>query len=360
MSDDKEVATRRKAEALSLASGRWPDILSAAGMPSEYFRKSNGPCPFCEGTDRYRWSEKHGGVWVCTGCTGEKYSDGFSMLMRHLGIGFGQAVEHVLSHFNGGGASREQRACRGPSKKSDPKADLERSMKRMTTIWTASRPIEVGDPVDLYLKNRVPGLDIVPQMVRFHPALDYWAPPADEGDKPVLLGTYPAMISKAFDARGNFVQIHKTYLTADGRKADVPKVKKLEIGVGASAFVVPMMRVVGDTLGISEGLETGLASAMFKDVPVWSCLSGPSMAGFEIPASLLDQINRVIIFADNDEFKQVRLGDGVTKLRSPGSHYAAQAAQRVRAQGKRALIVKALRVGTDMANQWVDRVAMPA
>ncbi|MBC5767610.1 DUF7146 domain-containing protein [Ramlibacter albus] len=359
MSDDKQEARRRKEEASRLADGRWPAILSAAGMPDQFFRKSHGPCPFCGGKDRYRWSEKYGGVWYCSHCTVDRYADGWSMLMKHMGFRFfGDAVDHVLEHFNGASGRRE-RAYPAASQTADPKAQLERNINRMKAIWDAARPVTAGDPVDRYMQMRVPGMAIEHQMLRFHPALDYWAPPQEVDGKPVLLGKFPAMVAKAFNVDGEFVQIHKTYLTPEGFKAEVPVVKKMERGVGASAFFVPMMAVTGDTLGICEGLETGWAAAMFRGIPVWPCLTGGSMAGFQLPESLLDTVSRVVIFADNDERKPVA-AQGGTKLRCAGSFYAEQAAQRVRAQGKRVLIVKALRVGTDMANQWESRAAVPA
>ena len=55
-------------KAEDLAYGRWPEILQRAGMADTFFSGRHGPCPFCGGTDRYRWSNKYGGVWLCTMC----------------------------------------------------------------------------------------------------------------------------------------------------------------------------------------------------------------------------------------------------------------------------------------------------
>jgi len=352
--ENKEAAAERKAQALRLAADRWPGILAAAGVPEVFFRKKNGPCPFCGGTDRYRWSDKHDGVWVCNACTDGRYADGFSMLMKHMGFRyFSDAVDHVLSHF-GGGAASCVRAALPPAKRRDPQAELEWNMKRMVAVWDAARPISSGDPVDQYLKWRVPGLDMEFCMLRFHPALDYWAPPENDDGKPILLGKFPAMVAKAFDPRGNFVQIHKTYLTLDGRKADVPVVKKTERGIGVNGFAVPMMPVQGDTLGVAEGIESALAGAMLRRIPVWPCLNGPSLAAYDIPDHLVDQVKRVIIFADHDPLKALppTAGQGGKRYRSAGSHYAEQLSERIRARGKRVLVVKASRVGFDMADHW--------
>jgi putative DNA primase/helicase len=343
-------------KAEDLAFGHWKEILQFAGIDEAYFSGNHGPCPICGGKDRYRWSRKHSdaGLWVCSGCTDDKWANGFKMLMEVRGLNFREAADFVREYFNGSAPRAQPHVCR-PAPDNDGE-EAERNLKRMNAIWTASREIAQGDPVDLYLQRRVPGLDFVPEMVRFHPALDYWAPPDAADGRPVLLGRFPAMVAKAFDPHGNFVQIHKTYLTLDGQKAQVPVVKKMERGIGAKAFAVPMMRVEGNTLGISEGLESGLAGAMLRRIPVWPCLSGPSLAAFDIPDHLLQQIERVVIFADHDELKPLRVGATQTgpRYRRAGSHYAEQLSTRVRAHGKRVLVVKPSRVGFDMANHWIE------
>lgn len=280
------------------------------------------------------------------------------MLMKHMGFSqFRDAADHVRAYFNGAAAAGVTRAAVRPARKEDPHADHDRNMRRMVGIWEASQAITPGDPVDLYLKHRVPGLDFTPQMVRFHPTLEYWAPPEDLHGRPVLLGKFPAMVAKAADPNGAFVQIHKTYLTEDGSKADVPVVKKTERGIGVNGFAVAMMPVLGDTLGFAEGIESALAGAMVRRIPVWPCLNGPSMAAFDVPEVLMDQISRIVIFADHDELKPLpsARSNGVRRLRSAGSHYAEQLAARVRARGKRVLVVKASRVGFDMADYWEQR-----
>jgi putative DNA primase/helicase len=341
-------------KAEDLAFGRWPEILQTAGMSDSFFNGRHGPCPFCGGADRYRWSNKNGGLWVCTFCTEGRYANGFKMLMAHMTYGnFRDAADHVRAYFNGSALDGRPRQALAP-RRHEPEMDVERNLEKMIGIWDASHPITKGDPVDLYLKSRVPGLNFAPQMLRFHPAMDYWAPPDTPQGRPVLLGQYPAMVAKAFDPRGNFVQLHKTYLTSQGSKADVPVVKKTERGVGVNGFAVPMMAVAGDTLGVAEGIESALAAAMLRKIPVWPCLNGPSMAAYDVPDHLLDQVKRIVVFADHDELKPLAAAAGQAgrRYRSAGSHYAEQLSERVRARGKRVLVVKASRVGFDMADHW--------
>jgi putative DNA primase/helicase len=348
-------------KAEDLAYGHWPEILQRAGIEQTFFDpRRNGPCPFCGGKDRYRWRDKNGGAWLCRQCpeSGGRWTSGFEMLMKHMNYTrFRDAADHVRAHFNGAAVNRG--APVRPAPKEASPIDRERNVRRMTSIWNAARDISPGDPVDLYLKRRVPGLDFMPQMVRYHPALDYWAPPDGPQDRPSLLGRFPAMVAKALDPKGAFVQIHKTYLTKDGAKAPVPVVKKTERGMGVNGFAVPMMPVLGDTLGFAEGIESALAGAMVRRIPVWPCLNGPSMAASDIPEALLDQVERVVIFADHDELKALTSAKstGVRRLRSAGSYYAEQLAMRARSHGKRVLVVKANRVGSDMADYWERRHA---
>ena len=94
--------------------------------------------------------------------------------------------------------------------------------KRIASLWAQCVPVTAGDPVHRYLCRRL-AIDSFegPQCLRLHPALDYW----HEGDH---IGTFPAMVAPLTAPNGRVVALHRTYLTADGRKADVPgKQKKL-------------------------------------------------------------------------------------------------------------------------------------
>jgi len=336
----------------SLVFDQWPLVLSAAGLAESYFSGRHGPCPFCAGQDRYRWSNRHGGRWVCNGCTDGRYQSGFAMLMRHMGYSqFAQAADHVRQHF-GSGAGRVHSRGQVRMATQGRRLDATHNRDRMRRIWAQCGPLRAGDPVLRYLAARVPGLAFTPNNVRFHPALDYWTAPAGPDDRPTLLGRFPAMVALAVDVEGAVVQLHKTYLTLDCTKADVPVVKKLERGVGVNSFAVPLAPLRGNTLGIAEGLESALAASMVEGMPVWSCLNGPSMAGFAVPANLLDVVERVVIFADNDPKRSHRGADGTVHHRRAGSDYAERLAARVRAQGKRVTVIKASRVGHDMVDHW--------
>lgn len=347
-------------KAEDLAFGRWPDILVARGMDRSFFTGKNGPCPFCGGKDRYAWSHKYGGVWVCRQCTNGKYATGFSMLMQHMGYQtFGEAADDVRDFFsvqsNIKPLSREARMA--ALNEWTPER-VARNRTRMLRTWNEAREVTVGDPVHRYMLNRVPGMNFIPAGIRFHPALEYWDKPKQEGGKPVLLGKFPAMLAYAQGVDGELVQLHKTYLTMEGLAADVPLRKKTDLGVGVNSLAVRLMEVVGDTLGVSEGLETAWAAAMLRDVPVWSCLNGPALSEFVLPQEYRGQVRRLLIYADSDELKQVgRNPDGSPRMRRAGSEYAQKLAQRAIAQGLKPMIVRPAKVGDDMADYWKNKIA---
>lgn len=95
------------------ASGRWPEILAdLAGVTDEQLshRKSEGPCPNCGGTTRFRWDQDDGdGAWHCSHCGGKNRcgggGNGADLLMRLQGWTFAQAMAEVDRWLQGKTAS---------------------------------------------------------------------------------------------------------------------------------------------------------------------------------------------------------------------------------------------------------------
>ena len=325
----------------------WPEILQAAGVSGDFLTRKNGPCPFCGGKDRYRFANKGDGLWVCTECTSSKWSNGLSFLQRHLGLpDMREAAKWVHKHLDGEPQHAVTREARAATYKEPSPEDLARRVTKMREVWAASRPVQAGDPVDLYLRARVPNLTEVPPGLHYHPGLEYYKPGEKPGERYQLLGKFPAMLVRGFDREGRLVQLHKTYLTADGRKADVPIVKKTDVGVGCNSYALRLMPVEGDVLGVSEGIETGLASSILRNIPVWPCANTSVLANFEVPVHLAERVKRVVIFEDNDAPKQRHDG---SKYR-PGAEAAAKLAERLRKQRIRTMIVSPAKTGTDFAD----------
>jgi putative DNA primase/helicase len=150
------------------------------------------------------------------------------------------------------------------------------------------------------------------------------------------------MLVRGFDPQGNLVQLHKTFLTRDGHKADVPIAKKTDVGVGCNTFAFELDDPTGDTLGVSEGVETALGATIYRhDVPVWPCGSSGILANFVLPERLRGQVKKLIIYEDNDP---------CVEGRRAGQEAGSKLADRCRKQGMKSMIVRPSKVGHDMAD----------
>ena len=138
-----------------------------------------------------------------------------------------------------------------------------------------------GSPVEWYLKNR--GLDIaVPPDLRFHhrlkhPSGSFW----------------PALVAAVRDVRGNFLGIHRIFLTFEGTKAPVEPVK-MSLGPIKGGSI--RLAETKDDVVLCEGIETGLSILQATGKPVWSCLSTSGLKTVLLP----DFITTVWIAADGD------------------------------------------------------------
>jgi putative DNA primase/helicase len=167
------------------------------------------------------------------------------------------------------------------------------SAQRIGKLWAECVPLVPGDPVTLYLKRRgLGGVWPLPAVLRLHRALAYW----QGGD---MLGSFPAMVAPLVAPDGRVLALHRTYLTRDGRKADVPTVRKLTGAAGplAGASIALHPHTHGQALGIAEGIETALAAWCASGVPTVAGYSASNVAAWQWPAGL----QRLVIFADADK-----------------------------------------------------------
>jgi putative DNA primase/helicase len=100
------------------------------------------------------------------------------------------------------------------------------------------------------------------------------------------------------DAQGQGISLHRTYLTIDGHKADVPTAKKLMPSVipGATRGGAIRLYPAGETLAVTEGIETALAVHLAIGLPVWAAICAGGMARLIVP----NVVRLVVICADND------------------------------------------------------------
>lgn len=203
----------------------------------------------------------------CFGCGAE--GDVLDFVQRAYAVKLKAAIEML-----DGGALRELEQQRVVA---TPKADWSKAAR---SIWDAAAPI-TGTPAEAYLRSRGITGDL-PHTLRFA-RLRY----------PQETGHRPALVAAVCAPDGNLTGIQRTFLTDDGRKADVPEVK-LSLGRvagGAIQLGPPVASLV-----VTEGLEDGLTLAQALGRSVWVS-AGTSM----LPRMELADVTRaVVIGADGD------------------------------------------------------------
>jgi phage/plasmid primase-like uncharacterized protein len=136
------------------------------------------------------------------------------------------------------------------------------------------------------------------------------------------------------------VALHRTYLTSDGRKADVPTVKKLTGAAGPLAGAcIPLHKPARGTIGITEGIETGLACWLGSSVPTVAGYCAGNLAAWHWPAG----VQRLVIFADADK---------------PGREAADTLRYRAMAAGLRCEVLTPTDEGADWCDVWAQRRAV--
>ena len=181
-------------------------------------------------------------------------------------------------------------------------------------------------PAETYLRRR--GLRVHGDAdLLFHPDLMHW----DTGTR------YPAMIGVVRDGAGEpMAAVHRTYLRVDpGKpeqvdKAPVDKPRMLLGKPGGGAVRLAPVGADG-VLGLSEGIETGLAAmTACPGLPVWATLSTSGLQQAQLPP----EAQRIIILADHDES-------------GAGMRAAEAAARRLRGEGRKVAIALPPRQGDD-------------
>lgn len=166
-----------------------------------------------------------------------------------------------------------------------------------------------GTPVERYLRNRGIALSDFDELL-YHPHLAYW----ENGE----VTHHPAMIAKVTNPAGELVTLHRTYITADGLKANVSTPKKLMKTAGSMAGAsiklgAPTAHPKGLLLGIAEGIETALSASQIYDVSVWAGVSANGVKTFTPPPD----VTHITFFSDNDE-------TGINASKEAGKRLASQ------------------------------------
>lgn len=255
------------------ARGRWHGILPAIGISEKFLKRKNGPCPMCGGTDRWRFTDIDGkGTWFCNHCHG---GNGISLVMKFTGLPFKEAARRIESVVGG--------ALANP-----PLLERSEQQKRdaLNALWRGGGLVRADDPVDRWLRARGLRMQDYPKCLRTGMRIRHSGPPVT---------WHPAMLSVVSDTNGKPATIHKTYITTDGQKAPVEKVRMFCAGSVPSGGAVRLAEP-GQALGIAEGIETALSAMRMFAIPTWAALSDWGVEKFEPPA----ETHRLVIFGDND------------------------------------------------------------
>lgn len=207
--------------------------------------------------------------------------------------------------------------------------DREKEVERLAfahRIFDESVSCE-NTPAAVYLASRGLGdlrFHKLRRTLRFHPAVrhnasDTWL---------------PAMIAQVRGPGGERMGIHRTYLTLDGRKADV-RPNKMALGPIAEGAV--RFGPDAPVICLAEGIETALSISRASRMTTWACISASGMRGLVLPPLPVAQI--VILAADNDK---------------AGIDAATVAAQRFEAEGRRASIIFPTGAGQDWNDVLTD------
>lgn len=155
-------------------------------------------------------------------------------------------------------------------------------------LWASCRFIEPESPAGLYLARRGCLLPHPEGDLRWHPELKH--PGGHVG---------PALVALVTDvhAADRWLTIHRTWIQADGRKAEIETPRLLLAGHPKADGVIRLWPddSVATGLGISEGIETALAAAK-RFTPVWAAIDAGNLGSFPV----LGGIEALTIVADHD------------------------------------------------------------
>lgn len=204
--------------------------------------------------------------------------------------------------------------------------------------WLSAKQITAGCTTDTYLRStRRLALCDLPDNLRHHPSLPYWAPSLVPDGPPERVGEFPAMVARIESVGGRLVGLHRTYLTESADKVDLgpdlPPRKVRGVAEGSTKGGAIRLYPEATVLGIAEGIETALAAHILTGLPVWATVTAVGMEALQLPAA----VTEVVIFGDND-----RSGRGQIA--------ANKLASRLHAEGRKAKIMIPRTVGTD----WAD------
>jgi putative DNA primase/helicase len=266
----------------------WPSLLVQLGIDPSFVRlKKQGPCPVCNGSDRYVFDNRTGrGDFLCRQCGA---GDGFKLLMNVHRWSFSETRKRVLEAAGlvGAGITHAvtSRDVIGAEVSTTPPSVATSSIRAL--VASSCAVLDCQDAV-LYLTHR--GLWPLPEgcQLRAHVGLDYW----HEGRS---VGRFSGLVGPVLDIDSELVTAHVTYL-ADGKKLTSHEPRKILSKMTGREGCAVRLSAATEILGIAEGIETALSAAALDGIPVWAALNTALLAKFDPPAG----VRTLRIYADRD------------------------------------------------------------
>jgi putative DNA primase/helicase len=252
--------------------GRWKELLPSFGYHPSSNPRLHGPCPICGGKDRFRFDDRDGtGSWFCNQCG---HGDGLDLVQKLSGMGFNDVRSELFRMLG----ITPGPVAPGPS---EEESKFKMALK---SVWSGATLARNDSPLGVYLMRRT-GISEPPSQLRYHPALF----------NPTMQCKLPAMVAKVVSHESVAINLHCTFLTHGGEKADINPSKRVMRGPlpdGCAIRIGPAAPV----MGIAEGIETAISASVLYRMPVWAAVNGNLLAKW-IPPDIAKEIH---IFGDND------------------------------------------------------------
>lgn len=334
MSDSqKRPPLKDEVSAIVKHAGGWLNVIERVApiFAPAISRLGHGvDCPFPErhrkggGRDSFRFSEKsdHEGRAICS-CN----QDGWSPfdLLEQAGVGRSFTdVCHEIKRAYGGGADAYKAKEAPAPKRQRPRSTVEENKRKAAAMKQIVKDLlPLGHPDAsigrLYFRRRGIPLNKAIGDVKFHPALPYFRTYTEMGKKvKELVGMFPAIVSAFRNGQGRVMNLHRIFLTQDGRKLDhlhVTMPKKVCSGLDNWSKTPVSVATVSEcrTLHICEGVEKGWALHLATGESVRAANSCTSLPGLYVNREEWDD---VVLWADHDPYNEARQkpGDGQTYM----------------------------------------------
>jgi putative DNA primase/helicase len=271
-----DMASQPLPDIMDQCRGRWPGLLPKVGIAPKALNGKHGPCPMCEGRDRFRFLNTGGnGTYVCNQCGG---GNGMQLVMAFKGLDFKGAAA-LLRQYVG------DTPMVAPAK---VVAANRRALAR--DLWAEGVPIAGTLAADYLAARGLAGADS--PALRFHPDCRLTEVPGHT--------SAPAVLLRVDDAKGELCGVTRTYLDGPAKAAWIdergePMMQRKFLGDFPNGCAARLSEA-GHKLAVAEGYETALAVQRLYRMPCWALLNTSLMETWTPPPG----VRQLLVCGDSD------------------------------------------------------------